>query len=143
MSRSRDEAGAGPRPGWADDTVSALVYAVIAGRCVAPPADRAFPHNDVVRFVLGQRSRLSGPLRPALAALTWAFAATTLLRTGRPFHWLTVDRRRRRLDAWRGSPLGPCREFVRFHESLTLFAWYSDPAVLVPAVAEGAARPAA
>lgn len=133
----------GGRTGRADDTVSALVYAVIADRCVAPPADRAFPHNDVVRFVVGQRSRLSGPLRPAMAALTWAFAASTLLRTCRPFRTLPADRRRRRLDAWRASRLGPCREFVRFHESLALFAWYSHPAVLAAAGEEVAARPAA
>jgi hypothetical protein len=105
-------------------TVSALAYSIIRERC--GDAGPCFPNNRVARFVLEQHGRMPDYLRLPLAALTLAFDAWPLLRTGRPFHRLPHERRWRQVLAWKRSALGVRRDLVRFYEGLVLFGWHAE-----------------
>jgi choline dehydrogenase-like flavoprotein len=41
---------------------------------------------------------------------------------GAPFHRLNPEQRARQIRWWTGSRLGPCRDFIKFHQSLTVLA---------------------
>ena len=106
-------------------TVSALVYSIVAERCGdAPGSGDGFPHNRVVRSVLGQYAALPDYLRPPLKWATIALDTTTLVPRGRPFHALEHAERWRRMQRWRASRVGAVRDLLRFYESLAVFAWY-------------------
>jgi hypothetical protein len=106
-------------------TVSALSYSIVRERCRPSDPDRDDPPNRVVGFVLGQHGRMAAYLRFPLASLTLAFDAWGLLRAGKPFHQQSHDRRWKQVEAWRSSTIGPCRDLVRFYESLVVFGSYS------------------
>ena len=52
------------------------------------------------------------------------------------------DRRWKQVEAWRSSKVGPCRDLVRFYESLVVFGSYSmgPDAALRPSVRAEAAE---
>jgi hypothetical protein len=126
-------------------TVSAIGYSIIRERCGSSGTGAAFPHNRVVRFLLEQHDRMAGHLRLALMLVALAFDWSSLPRHGQPFHTLPHCDRWRQLEAWRRSPLGTCRKFVQFFESLVLFYWYSevDTATTAVTAVRGAGRTAA
>lgn len=104
-------------------TASALCYSMIRDRT---PADETadFYQNDVVRFVLDQHRRMPDYLQFPIWLLTIIFDCWGWLR-GSPFHRQTPDRRRSQIEAWKDSPFGPCRDLMRFYESLVLLCWQS------------------
>jgi hypothetical protein len=106
-------------------TVSALSYSIVQERCRPSDPARDDPPNRVVSFVLEQHGRIAAYLHFPLAALTLAFDAWGLFLAGRPFHQQSHDRRWKQVEAWRSSKIGPCRDLVRFYESLVVFASYS------------------
>jgi hypothetical protein len=65
-------------------------------------------------------------LRLPFRCLTLLFDAWALPLTGRPFHCASAAQRLRQVRAWRSSRLGFRRDFIKFYESLALFAWYSE-----------------
>lgn len=111
-----------------DKTVAALVDAIAAGHDRDPRRPRPRPCRSAADFVGGQVAHMSAPLRPPLRIATCGLSLLALLATGAPLHRLPVDRRRRLVDHWRRSRLGPIRDVVRFYESLTLLAVYDAEA---------------
>ena len=108
-----------------EHVVSALCYSIIQERCSEASRSGVFPHNSVVRFVVEQQRRSPNFLSVPLAALTLAFDACGVVRHGSRFHKQGHAARWKQILAWRESRLSPCRDLIRFYESLTLFAWYS------------------
>ena len=106
-------------------TVSAIVYSILRERFLPGDPDRRIPHNRAVRFLLEQHGRMADYLRWPLVVLTLAFDWSSLPRHGRRFRRLEPAARARRIEAWRNSPLGLCRDFVRFYDSMVVFYWYS------------------
>jgi hypothetical protein len=104
------------KPGVFTNTVSALCYDL--ARSHDPGS---LPCNDVVRFALRQHARLPVFLRWPLRWATIAFG----LAGATPYWRRSVEARRRRCESWRQSRLGPCRDLIRFYESLTVMALYS------------------
>ena len=122
--------------------ISAIVYSIVGERFEAPDPRRDLPHNRAVRFLLAQHGRMADYLRWPLVALTLAFDWSSIPRHGRRFHRLAPAARARKIEAWRGSRLGACRDFIRFHESLVVFYWYSEAGHGDPAgAAAGGSRP--
>lgn len=80
----------------------------------------------VARFVRDQRARMPDYLLVAMKALTFVFDLWPIPTTGRPFRHLSESEQARRVAAWKRSRLGPFRDFVRFHETLILFAWHVE-----------------
>jgi hypothetical protein len=117
-------------------TTSALCYSLAAEHAGPQPdlAALAAPYNDVTAFVQAQRARLDAALRLPLLAATLAFALAGLRRGGR-FHRLSPALRARQVAAWRRSPLGPCRDLIRFYESLAVLALFARPELAPPAPA--------
>lgn len=113
---------------WFDKTASALVDAIAAGHAREPTAPPTGGTDRIVEFVRGQVAHMSTPLRRPMRLATCGLSLLALLSTGAPLHRLSLDRRRRLVDRWRASPLGPIRDVVRFYESLTVFALFSDGA---------------
>lgn len=97
---------------------SAICYSIARERC---GADIAFPANRVVRFVRAQHARMPDYLRFPLRTLTVLFDLGAIVTSGRRFHRLDHARRWRRIERWRRSRLGPCRDLVRFYEALVVF----------------------
>ena len=106
-------------------TVSALVYSLVHERCPGTAPNGWFLENDVVRFVVAQHGRTPDFLRLLLRVVTLVFDAWPLLTTGRPFHRLAPEVRRRQIESWRTSRLGPLRDFIRYYEGLAVFGWYA------------------
>ena len=118
-------------------TTSALCHTLAAEHAGATPALES-PYNDVTGFVIAQRARLGGLLRLPLLLATLGFGVAGLLHGRALFHRLPPAVRTRQVAAWRTSRLGPCRDLVRFYESLTVLALYGRPAFAEPS-AEGVA----
>lgn len=108
-----------------ESTISALVYSLVHERCAGTAPAGWFIENDVVRFVVAQQARTPDYLRLLLRVVTIAFDAWPLLTTGKPFHRLAPELRRRQIENWRTSRLGPLRNFIRYYEGLAVFGWYS------------------
>lgn len=106
--------------------MSALVYSTLTERCGAATDGDRFPHNGIVEGVLAQYAALPDYLRPPLRWATVMLDASTLPRSGRPFHGLEHPERWRRMETWRASRLGPLRDLLRFYESLAVFGWYEQ-----------------
>lgn len=115
-------------------TTSALCYSLAAAHA-GTAAALAAPYNDVTAFVIAQRGRLATWLRVPLELATLGFALAGLLH-GRAFHRLSPQRRARQVAAWRRAPLGPCRDLVRFYESLVLMALFARPDFVADAPAD-------
>lgn len=113
---------------WFDKTASALVHAIAAGHARDPLGPRAGVEDRIATFVGGQVDHMSAPLRRPMRLATCGLSLLALLSTGALFHRLPLDRRRRLVDRWRASPLVPIRDVVRFYESLTVFALFSEGA---------------
>jgi len=109
---------------YARSVVEAVVATILTD--IERPA-RPLPDSDAfaLDFVLGQIERMPAHLRAALLTLEYAFEAGALARHGRPFRKLGPSERRAYLAAWQRAPLGPLRDFVRFHRSLLTFALFS------------------
>ena len=107
------------------DTVSALTYSLIREECDEAAANARFLHNRVARFVLEQQRRMPDFLRFPMILLTLLFDAQSFIVSGRPFHRLPHDRRRRQIASWRASRLSFCSDLVRFYQGLVVYGWYS------------------
>ena len=57
--------------------------------------------------------------------MTLGFDAWGIIRAGRPFHQQPHASRLKQVEAWRSSPIGLFRDFIRFYESLVVFGGYS------------------
>jgi hypothetical protein len=114
--------------------VSALTYSLLDAGGVTAAAEGRFIQNRVCRYVLREQARMPDYLRLPLRMLTLLFDAQTLPFALAPFHRLPPECRTGWIDRWRHCPLGPCRDFVRFYESLVVFAGYD--ALFPPAAPE-------
>jgi uncharacterized heparinase superfamily protein len=104
--------------------VSALTYSLLDAGGVTDAAAGRFIQNRVCRYILAEHGRLPDYLRLPMRMLTLLFDAQTLPFAGVAFHALPPERRAPWIDRWRTAPLGACRDFIRFHESLAIFAGY-------------------
>jgi hypothetical protein len=78
--------------------------------------------TDVQRFVADGIGAMPPHLRLGVFAIEVLLAATTVLRSGRPFARLGPDERIAQVKRWETSRLGPANQFVRLIRSLVLFA---------------------
>jgi hypothetical protein len=113
-------------PGLLAKTTSALAYELV-GLQGSALAGVSPDHDDILRFVTRQMDLMPGLLALALKAATLAFAASSLVVDGAFFHQEESSRRKARVEAWRRSKLGPCRDLIKFYSSLVVLALYSRP----------------
>ncbi len=111
-----------------EKTVSALAGAIADQRC--GPAASAVPHERVADFVLAQHGRMPDYLRLPLKTLTLVFSLSSVITSGRRFHRLSSERQRRQVARWKRSWLGPCRDLIKFFESLVIFGCYAESETL-------------
>ncbi|MEQ9379368.1 MAG: hypothetical protein RJP95_00780 [Pirellulales bacterium] len=108
-----------------EEIVAALCQTLIAERA-AEEDQQELLDQQVAEFVTGQVAHMPGFLRLPMVVLTFAFDYWGVLRRGRRFSRQSFENRHRQIASWRGSRVGPCRDFVEFYESLTVFGWYSE-----------------
>lgn len=125
-----------PTSGWFPETTAALVETLARQRAGELPGALAPSLDEVAGFLLRQHGRMTDFLRGPMRLATAAFAAAGL-RRGSRFHRLPLAARLRQAEAWRNSPLGFQRDFIRFFESLTTLAL--DEGVANPAAPAAAA----
>ncbi|RAQ41101.1 hypothetical protein B9S53_14535 [Arthrospira sp. O9.13F] len=106
-----------------NSTASALCYSIICDRTPTEET-REFYHNDVVRFVLEQHRRMPDYLQFPIWLLTVIFDCWGWLNAS-PFHRQPHQLRRQQIEAWKNSPFSPCRDLMRFYESLVVLCWQS------------------
>lgn len=92
----------------------------------AGPAAAAQHTPAVARFVLDQHGRMPDYLRWPLLYLTLCFVASTILFRGRTFLSAELSTRQRQVTAWKHSRLGPCRDLIKFHETLIVFGYQAE-----------------
>lgn len=105
-----------------DKTVSALVHTIASAHDRDPTVRHPGPYGFVAEFVTAQVGRMTAPLRLPMRLATCGLSVLALLSTGAPFHRLAEPQRRRLVDRWRTSRLGPIRDVIRFYDSLTVIA---------------------
>ena len=110
---------------WFEDTASAMVYSVARQHENSGNDFRAPPYNDVARFVLAQHSRMPDYLRLPLAGATLGFDLVGLPHGGSLFHSMPPEAREKLIEDWKNSNSAPCRDLIRYFESLTTLALYS------------------
>jgi hypothetical protein len=108
-----------------ESTVIALSEAIVHGQSSHGTATDALCLRSG-HFVLAVHARMPDYLRLPFRLLTLAFDAATLVRCGRPFHRLSLERRIQHIERWRSSRIEAKRRLIEFYESLTLFGFYSD-----------------
>jgi hypothetical protein len=108
------------------NTASALCYSIIEQRCESASSALTFHHNKVVCFVLQQHSRMSDFLQLPIVVLTLIFDLWGIVQGGTLFHRLPPSVRWLQIESWRRSPIGACRDLIRFYESLTIFSYYAN-----------------
>lgn len=100
------------------ETVAALGKDSRADNFDTPP-DRA------CSFVLSCFPAMPKVLALGVRTFTIAFAVAGIRYGGRPFYANPLDARARQWRRWRAHRFGPCRDLVRFYESLVSLALYS------------------
>ncbi len=108
-----------------DATILALTEALVQERCSHRETNPQVLTLEVVQFVTDQQTRMPDYLRPPLRGLTILFRASASIRFGRPFHKLSHEKRWRQITAWKHSPLAFQRDFVKFFETIIVFAWFA------------------
>jgi hypothetical protein len=106
------------------ETVSALAYVIVRQRC--GPKTSEVSHERVAEFVLAQHGRMPDYLRLPLKILTLVFSISSMITSGRPFHRMSCERQCRQVSRWKTSWLGPCRDLIKFYESLVIFGCYAE-----------------
>ena len=119
-----------PLESWFRKTVSAVVYTGLESSSVERPGSSK---NSVVEFVLRQHAAMPDFLRLPLAGLTLAFDSSGVFFCGRRFHKQNKEQRRALHALWRSSPIGFCRDLMRFYDSLSVLAWTSAKPAAEPA----------
>ena len=104
---------------------SAVAYTVCQDLAGSAEPRLQAPYNDVARFLDEQIGRMPAPQGWGVRALALVFDLAALPAHAARFHRLRHEARRRRLAAWRRSPLFFCRQFVRLHESLAAYRLYA------------------
>lgn len=107
-------------------TASALCYSIIDQRCEPGNSTLTFHHNEVVHFVLQQYSRMPDFLQLPIVVLTLIFDMWGIVQGGTLFHRSPPSVRWLQIQSWRRSPIGFCRDLIRFYESLALFSYYAN-----------------
>jgi len=85
----------------------------------------------VSEFILGQVEHMPGYLRKPFHLLALLFALAPILSYGHSFHRSAPQCQRLVLARWRASRLGFRRDFVRFFDTLVLFA-LADQEITAP-----------
>jgi hypothetical protein len=102
--------------------VSAICYTIIQNRVTL--STNQFPHNGAVNFAIAQHQQMPDYLRLPIWLLTLGFNGAGLI-TGGKFYFALSDRLRwQQIQAWRNSFFSPCRDLIRFYESLVIFYCY-------------------
>ncbi|MEL7037899.1 MAG: hypothetical protein AAFO04_20120 [Cyanobacteria bacterium J06592_8] len=104
-------------------TASALCYSIIQQFCQPLHSDDDFPHNNIVRFVLQQHSRMPDYLKFPILFLTILFDFWGIIVSGSPFHQQPHQKRSHQILAWKNAPISLCRDLIRFYESLVVLSW--------------------
>lgn len=129
MSEAENQRAKGRAPGRVMRAVCRTVlekHARADGLDFAIGPDRAAAEAKAATFVHSRIAAAPDFIAFGLRGLGAAFAALTILRTGRPLDRLSAKARRTRLDAWRTSRLGLFRDYIRLCESLTIYWLYSN-----------------
>jgi hypothetical protein len=108
-----------------DHVVGSLTESILLDRSVSSAHTGRPACDAATRFVLEQCERMPDYMRLPFKTLTMAFDMAAILNTGRPFHSLPLEHRRRQIQSWRGSAVGVRRDFIKFYETFATLAWYS------------------
>jgi hypothetical protein len=101
--------------------VSGLFEKTVAAICEELARSQGGCPQRATDFVLEQWARMPRFLAWPLRVATVAFACS-----GPPFHRMPPERRETRMESWGRSPIGPCRDLMRFYRSLATLALYSQ-----------------
>ncbi len=105
---------------------SGIVGAAVANLCDEIKSPDRLQTHEPLEFVLSQYDRMPDYLRLPFKLIAWIFDAAPILVHGRPFHKLSLATRQQIFLNWKNSSLGFKRDFIRFFDTLVIFAWYSE-----------------
>ncbi len=108
-----------------ENTVSAICYSLCQKWNKGREERLGLPYNDVVRFVLIQYSQMTDYLRIPMMIATLLFNLTGFVWEKKMFYRMANSNRTAMIESWKRSPIGFCRDFIRFFESLSALPFYS------------------
>lgn len=80
---------------------------------------------DILELLFTKISIMPRLFAIGILGLTLLLDLHGVIRFGKPFHSLPLNRRLRLVSLWRNSPIGMCRDLVRFYERIVAFIAYS------------------
>jgi hypothetical protein len=108
-----------------ENTVSAICYSLCQKWNEGREERLGLPYNDVARFVLVQYSQMTDYLRIPMMIATLLFNLTGFVWGKSMFYRMANSNRTVMIASWKRSPIGFCRDFIRFFESLSVLPFYS------------------
>ena len=102
--------------------IAALAESFLPEGTAANPGSTA---AKVVGFLQCKLRDMPGYLSTPIIMMTLMFDLFGIVLAGRPFRSMTPAQRARQVRLWKNSPISVLRDFIRFYESLSLFAYYS------------------
>ena len=108
-----------------ENTRSALCYSICRQWNNRNEEKLDLPYNDVVRFVTLQYGQMSDYLHIPIMIATLIFNLTGYYYGKKMFYHMPHEQRKIMIAAWKKSPLGLCRDLIKYYESLSALPFYS------------------
>lgn len=102
---------------------------IVVAICVGLECQHGVADADtqtIAAGIVAQHGRMPDYLRLPILVATYVFDFAGLISGGQRFLNKDAGAKRAQLEAWKGSRLGSCRNFVRFYESLFLLIALED-----------------
>jgi len=109
-----------------NSTISALADSFVDELFSSDSVNHPKARKYVTRFLIEQHMRMPDYLRFPLKLLTLVFDTWPLPHYMQSFHQLSHQQRWMQIESWKHSKFKFRRDFIRFFESLIVFAWYSQ-----------------
>ena len=77
--------------------------------------------DETAAVLVRQIRGMPGLMNFGMALLLMVFDWYGLLRAGRRFRSLPLEKQRRCISEWGAAPIGPCRDMVEFHRKMGTF----------------------
>ena len=99
--------------------VKPIVHGLV--ECLLVDGQNEVDVDQTVSVLVRQIQGMPGLMRFGMCVLLIVFDWYGLLRTGRRFRFLSLERQRKCVSTWASSPIGPCRDMVEFHRKMGTF----------------------
>ena len=105
--------------------VDFIVQGLVEGLLVSSGGEAVIPVEQTTSILVRKVDHMPRFMRFGMYVLLVVFDLYGVLRSGRRFRSQSVEQKRKRIEEWSRSPLGPCRDMVEFFRKMGTFVCWS------------------